>query len=376
MVIHDVVRRGEKRNKIMHQSGVLYDSLPITRLGVRMDDEGVVLAPDFSTFAYMLEEYITLAVAKIVIPSSFPEASKLPDLPPLLRARVRIIDDSSEREAVSRLLHPLRSELDVKQRDPGSRLEFPKEMPSELRYRVDVVHQDLLRLATGFNHNLQVGIYPESSRYILSHLRKAVADVNARAILAQIEGILGLYGDLSFESPQPETVAAPELISLFDRLLSDPDYLQLSDAVSDLALPHKRNAALSRVREYGRKLVTNGVIAKGWNYAGKIVKAWTGAPIPEADTLLTLFCGKHFPMLVDLRQARKRAIDRWISSAKTCEPVSASGNAYEGFSWILPARPPSDWDGGDISMMTFGTVSELIKELKGFAQQSDRTRLR
>ncbi|GJL65384.1 MAG: hypothetical protein NPIRA05_03550 [Nitrospirales bacterium] len=354
----------------MEHSGVLYDSLPITRLGVRTDDEVVVLAPDFSTFAYMLEEYITLATAKIVIPSSIPESKNLTDLPALLKTRVRVIDDSAEREAVSRLLYPLRSELGVKQKAPDARLNFSKAMNSEWRHRINFVHRDLLRLATGFNHNLQVGIYPEGSRHILSNLRKGVSDINARAILAQIEGILGIYGEVSFQSPRPETTSAPELLSLFDRLLNDPDYLQLSDAVSDLALPKKREAALSRIRECGRKLVTNGVVTKGWNFVGKVVKAWTGVPVPEAETLLPLFSGKDFPMFIDLRQARKWAINRWIRSAKTSQPVSASGDTYEGLSWILPAQPPSDWDGGDISTMTFGTVNDLLKNLERFAQQS------
>lgn len=340
------------------------------RLGVRTEDEEVVVAPDFSTLAYMLEEYITLATSGIVIPSSFPESRRLADLPLLLKKRVRVIDDAPEREAVSRLLHPLRTEFGVEEKDEGNQLQFPKAMSDALKHRIKVVHRDLRRLATGFNHNLQIGISPESTRNILEHLRRDVRDVNARAILAQIEGILAAYGEVRFESPQPNVTAPPELIALFDRLLNDPNYLQLSDAVSALVFPQKRRAALAKVREYGRKLIENGVIAKGWNYAGKVVKAWTGVPVPEADTLLTLISGKSFPMLVDLRRARKRAIEAWLASAKTSQPISASGDTYDGLSWILPAGPPSDWDGGEISMLSFGTVSELVKELTRFAQQT------
>jgi hypothetical protein len=73
----------------MQLSGVLYDSLPIIRLGVRNEDQQVVLAPDFSTFAYMLEEYITLATARIVIPASSPEAKRIADLPLLSRNVLR-----------------------------------------------------------------------------------------------------------------------------------------------------------------------------------------------------------------------------------------------------------------------------------------------
>ena len=66
---------GEKgKDYEMQPSGILYDSLPMMRLGVRNEDEQVVVAPDFSTFAYMIEGCITLATARIVIPASSPEA--------------------------------------------------------------------------------------------------------------------------------------------------------------------------------------------------------------------------------------------------------------------------------------------------------------
>jgi hypothetical protein len=78
-----VVRREEKDYE-MEPSGILYDSLPMMRLGVCHEDEQVVVVPDFSTFAYMLAEYITLATARIVIPASSPEAKRFAELPLLL----------------------------------------------------------------------------------------------------------------------------------------------------------------------------------------------------------------------------------------------------------------------------------------------------
>jgi hypothetical protein len=341
------------------------------RLGVCHQDEEVVVFPDFSTFAYMREEYITLATARIVIPASSPEAKRFADLPLLLQKRVTVIDDAPERQAVSRLLYPVRAELGVQETDDGKQLHFPKGMPHETRHRITVVHRFLFRLAAGFNHGVQVGISPEDTRNVLRNLRGSLHNENARAILAQMEGILASYGKVTFESPHPNVTAPPELIALFDRLLNDPDYLQLSDAVSDLALPQKRRAALSRVRDCGRKLVTNGLVTKGWNYGGKVVKAWTGVPVPEADALLSLVSGQNFPVLVDLRPARKRAIEAWLKSARTSQPISASGDDYEGFSWTLPASPPDGWDRGEISMMSLGKLSELKRELERSAQQSD-----
>jgi hypothetical protein len=76
-------------------------------------------------------------------------------------------------------------------------------------------------------------------------------------------------------------------------------------------------------------------------------------------------------MLVDLRPARKRAIEAWLKFARTSQPISASGDDYAGLSWTLPASPPDGWDGGELSWMSLGTLSELLRELTRFAQQSD-----
>jgi len=336
------------------------------RLGVRIEDEEMVVAPDFSTFGYMLEEYITLATAGIVIPSSSPESRNLGELPPILRKRIRVLDDAAERQAANRILHPLRDELGVKETEDGNDLLFPKEMPRELKHAVRIVHRDLWRLATGFNHNLQVAISPEISRCITRQLRQELSDGNSRAILAQMEGILSTYGEVQFESPKPNLSTPAELIAVFDRLLNDPEYLGFSLAVSELALPQKRRAVLSRVRHCGRRLIANSLVAKGWDCVVKSIAAWTGAPLPASSTLATLISGKDFPILVDLRAARRRAITTWLKTAQTTMPISSSSTSYEGLSWILPARPPDEWDGGDLTVATFGKVSELLTELRRF----------
>jgi hypothetical protein len=342
------------------------------RLGVEDETEEVVIAPDFSISAYMLEEYITLAAASIAIPSSAPESKRLEDLPPLFRKRVKIIDDAVEKEAASRLLYPVRVELGVKELSDSEQLRFPKPMPPETRHTVRLIHRTLYQLAAGFNHDLQVSIFPAAVQSAIRSLRKGLHENNSRAILAQIEGLLAVYGNVTFESPRPPEAAPLELVSLFDRLLNDPNYLTLSEAVSEIRSPQTRNAALSKVREWGRKLVTNAVFAKGWNYTGKVVKAWTGAPVPEADTLLTIISGKKFPLIVDLRDARKRAVSSWQSTLNTRPPLSASGDVYNGVSWIMPGAPPKDWDGGDISVYTLGTAGELKTALERVAQQINK----
>ena len=72
----------------MKHMRVLFEPLPIGRLGVRREDEEVIVGTDFSTFAYMLEEFVSIAAIEIAIPSSFPEVAALSDAPELLKPRL------------------------------------------------------------------------------------------------------------------------------------------------------------------------------------------------------------------------------------------------------------------------------------------------
>ena len=98
----------------MKQGIILYDPVPIGRLGVRKSDEEVIIANDYSCFAQMIEEYISYGVVKIAFPLSAPELTSIEQMPTILRNRVEIINDNSEREALHRVLFNLRKEFDVK----------------------------------------------------------------------------------------------------------------------------------------------------------------------------------------------------------------------------------------------------------------------
>jgi len=337
----------------LSSTSILYESLPIVRLGARNADEEVVTAPDFSSAAYMLEEYLALAVTGISIPSSVPEAKSILQFPNLLQKRITIINDDQERNAVSRILHPVMRSLEIREREDGLSFAYPKKMPQKVRRDFDIIRKSLFRLAIGFNHGIRVGISPVDVALHCRSLRDGLAPGDASVVLAQMEGLFGVYGDVDFNAPLPAESTPPELVSLFDRLVNDPCYLALSSSVGELGFPQTRKAALSRIRKQGRKLLTNSLLTKGWNYGGKAIKAWTGTPVPEAETILTFFSGKTLPVLVDLKSARMRAITRWQRSIDSIEPLSASMESYRGVTCIVTGAPPDDWEGGELTSQSF-----------------------
>ena len=152
----------------MHSTTVLYEPLPIARIGVRLADERVYVGTDFSTFAYMLEEFVSLGVCKIAVPQTSPEASALAEMPKLLRQRVCVLDDSNEVESVARILFPIWRELGVEIDSASGRRNVPKKVQPALYGIINRVDHDTRCLALGLNHSLQIDIDPVSSKSALS----------------------------------------------------------------------------------------------------------------------------------------------------------------------------------------------------------------
>ena len=169
------------------------------RIGVSTVNGNVVVASDFSVFAYMLEEYISLSITRIAVRKSAPEVSQLSKMPPMLRKHVYIIDDDNAIESINRLLHPIWLEIGVAQSNDENDLLFPEGMTKRMQSVVLNLRGILVRLALGFNTGTQISINPAPFIRQIGWLRQQLSNLDARAVLANIEGILNAYEDICFE---------------------------------------------------------------------------------------------------------------------------------------------------------------------------------
>lgn len=354
----------------MKTSTVLYESLPMVRIGIPLDNEAVsfserpiVSTADFSTTAFMLEEFISLGHTEIAIRSSSPEAKIIEKMPKLLRKHVRVIDDSHETEVCARLLYPIRAEIGVGM-NPDGVLIFPKDMPSFERDEINRMHGELLRLAIGFNYQVQVAVDPIVSIKIFRNFRQKIKSGEARTILALLEGVLRCYQHVEFESPCPRGSAPQDIVVTFDRIVNDPTYLEMSNSINTLAQPKMREAALLKIRELGRKLLTNLAISRSWDYIGKIVNVWTGVPLPDAIAISALTSNKELPLLLDLEGARERAVRMWMASAPS-DPLRAidpRNYTPDPVHWLPPMASARSGHPDSLSLIV-GTVEELQDEI-------------
>lgn len=358
----------------MKQGIILYDPVPIGRLGVRKSDEEVIIANDYSCFAQMIEEYISYGVVKIAFPLSAPELTSIEQMPTILRNRVEIINDNSEREALHRVLFNLRKEFDVKIDENNDNLIFAKGTERKFIDSIEQLHSNFKKIALGFNHNIQIDIDTQSFSMTLRYLRSNVTNSETRLLLAEIESLLNQYEKVEFQGIAPPKNDTPkELMNLFDRLINDKNYLEYSDGIQKLIIPADRSEALLKLRELTRTLKSKNFIAEGWDYVSSLLKVWTGVPIPGSKTISTIFKNRQLPTLVDMETARQNAIKLWRTKGTMNMPLRRDGLPVtnDEITWIpiLDSMKVSSPYG---RYGTLGTVGELRKALEKFQEQEGK----
>jgi hypothetical protein len=226
------------------------------------------------------------------------------------------------------------------------------------------------RLAFGFNHGVHIELNPAHSAETIRQIRKKVRDNNTRTILSQLEGILSRYEPLSFSSIVPKDSMPKELISIFDRLLNDPDYITFSQSVLKLSQPRTREKALIEIREFVRRVFLTSFAGVAWDYITKVVRVWPGIPLPEAKDFAAIVNGRTIPTIVDLAEPRSRAVENWFSYAKENPPLGRDGKqlSEEYVEW-LPPLPSMEAGGPSSQSLRLGTVGEILELLKKFRQR-------
>ena len=352
---------------------LLFDPLPIARLGVRRDNDEVVMGIDFSSFGYLLEEFVSFGVLRIAIPKSFPEISALNSAPEILRQRISIIDDESEIESVKRLLNPLLREFEINLDEKTGELKKPTGLSRKLFSAIQKTRRDLECMALGLNHAIHIDLDPDTARTSARMLREVAQRSTSRAILASIEGFFSCYEKIEFNAVTPPIGLPAAMISLFDRLVNDPQYVEYSEAVATLGSIRHRGRALSRIRTVCRAMSASDRIVSSWDYAAKAINVWTGVPIPQSSTLSNLVSSKSLPTTVDLQPARQRALKMWMNSANHNVLYNRSGYPFKNTNvdWLPPLNSASAPRPGS-TYLSLGTAGELRVRLQEFENARDR----
>ncbi len=348
---------------------ILFDPLPVGRIGIRRDTEEVVVASDFSTFAWMMEEFVSLGVSTICVGRSAPESGLLSQMPPLLRRRIRVTNDDKELQAAALIMEQIHEEVGC--RLIRGTLIFDRKIKPDLKSAVVRVQHDLYALAVGLNHEVQVAINAVKLLTALDCLRYSLRNERGRTVASQLSGVIGAYVPLRFDAPQIASGAPAEIVSIFDRLVNDESYVGFSSSVGSLIHTAGRRAALARIRSCVRRIVKSPPVQVIVDSISKLVKVGGATALPQASSLFSMFRVRALPMLVDLTDARSQTLKRWLATAGSAPPWSRAGRRLtsQTITWLSPLQSASAGEPGD-AFVSMGRVGDLLESLTDY----DRTR--
>ncbi|MDX1003191.1 hypothetical protein [Sinorhizobium medicae] len=340
---------------------VLFDSSPISRFGVEVGTNEVVLAQDFSCMVFMMEEYLALGITEISIPSSHPQAKLISSMPRILAEKVEVVNDYNEILAAGRLLHHCRAEIGATYDEADGRIGFKKETPREIRELVVECHGIVRRLAYGFNRQANVELLSSRSLCKLTELRQTITDPNERIAIAQLEGVLSKTKDYTFDAVKPQSDLPMALLGSLDKLINDPSYISYSRAVSHLGPGERGQAAMTDVRHYGRVIKESKIAELLWSTMVVAVSV-LGVQVPSFVDAGRLLPERRFPLLLDMKAARQRAIANWVSNCKDSAPLNLSSSNRE-IVWLRPS-PSIEASVAGSPHTSMGKVGDLLAILK------------
>lgn len=318
----------------------------------------------------ILEEYISYGVVKIAIPSSFPEVKILNNAPGNLKKRIRIIDDSSEREILHRVFHGLRNEFNIKI-DDNDCLIYPPKTDRNIRCNIEQIHLDFKNIAIAFNHELQADIDLDGLSKKIRFMRANVTNVETKILLAEFESLTNQYENIEFNGIIPPKGDTPkDLINLFDKLINDKHYLEYSQTIQRLSIPEDRRVNLLRISELVEIIKSKKYISESWNYVSKLLKVWTGFPFPDSKTFSILFQDKSLPSFANMGDIKKLAIETWRNSININSPLRRDGLpvSSEDIIWF-PILDSMKVDTKNGRIASLGKVRELLDVLERFQKE-------
>jgi hypothetical protein len=346
---------------------ILFDPMPVARLGIDLQTENVIIGNDFSCVAFMIEEYLAHGMTKLVIPKSRPETSLVPDMPRSVQNRVEICDDAESIASAGRILFHARLQVGATYDDESGRVRFQRETPREIQDNLISAHNIVRRLAFAFRYQTGLEMIAKAARANLTDLRVSLTHTGERSILAELEGVLSQYNPLSFEGVRLDRLDAATTLNALDQILSDPSYTGYSTAISHLGPAEHRRRAFSDIRRYGRLMLESRLASLGWSTLSAVVSAFTGSKLPSLQDLKKDLPPNPMPLMLDLQNARQRAIDSWKVNPPEV-PVTcgrSKSTPARDIAWLAPCPSISASKTG-AALNSLGTVRELQKALETF----------
>jgi len=272
--------------------------------------------PDFQSIPFIIEELVAFGALEIVLPFKLPKSSIQTICEPL-RKRISFVSGKEESKLAKSFLLPIFNEFGIEAEANCIAWRYPKDFPTNIMDAIQILHASISPFLLGIKHKIQIDIDVFGLKNAVSLLRGKVTSSRLRANLAILEGVLNTYEDISVDSICIRSHAPTEHISIFEDLVNDEHYRQLSNKYYRLGMPQYLKRGLMLIKRQIRKLLSRQKYRMALDIALRNIQAATKIPLLDSEVLNKLFIQNYLPIIISIQIPISTAKKKWKSSDST-----------------------------------------------------------
>jgi hypothetical protein len=295
------------------------------------DEAGGGSTLDLSIYPLVVEELLSFGVTDFAVVKGTSLEKIIPRLPQFVRDRVCYINAVPLSENVARLFEPVLNELEVSVKFSELPLfGFAVESKSVARMEGELervvmacgeLYPALFRLVLGMKHGVHVELELMRIRGLIAFIQARVRSSDARLSLAALRGIIDSYQPQELESVQLRSSAERRHVNLFEELMTEPDYMNLSSESYALGVPDRTRAAALRFGRAARRLLKTARVRKVLEYAGRLIETAFNIPEPASELIDRLAGQKYLPPVFSSQWVSRAAQKKWVELLPEPIPV-------------------------------------------------------
>jgi hypothetical protein len=283
---------------------------------IRDPKSGKVIATytDASILYYLIEHFVRVGAIDVAVNEGTYEGA-IPMLPRAFRARLVEIGRADADESAIKICEPISRELNA-EIEPG-RIIFNTLLPNAVSRAIGTLVFSLSDYLQGMRHGLIVTMDLLATRTAIDTLLEAVSSRESRANLVTVEQVFSTYKSYEIGAPIIRSAAPARMVEIFDGLIVDPLYRELSRCAADMGAGEGAESVTAVTRAAKRLSDQDDSLNFG-RYDAFVV---SGRRKTAGNKTSEHFNYEYFPPIVPVGDAYVKARAAWRRDAPAFIPL-------------------------------------------------------